>query len=804
MAEPPPSLRDHHRFLMPTLLGRGGMGEVYKVHDSEVGIPVALKTLQDTRPALVYRLKHEFRALAGLVHPNLVQLFELLIEDDLRCFTMEYVEGTDFVSYVRDEIATSKLDRFLDAAIQLLGGLRVVHTAGRLHRDVKPSNLRVTRDGRVVLLDFDLAVAVGQMGHSVLASAAGGTFAYMPPEALWGKPVGTAADLYSAGVVLYEALCGRLPFARPWIGGRPVPPSPLVELEPWVPPWLDALVLGMLDATPERRPSLEDALQRLCEARPTPRQAPRFAHGRDEFLGRDTEMAQLQTAYAQAPPETAVVLCVSGASGIGKTELLRHFAAQLELDPGVLVVRGRCYPQESVPFKALDAVIDGIARFLTQLDDTRATALLPADVAALARVFPVLGRVSASAGPPPPSDADATEVRQRAFEALRQLLSRLAQQRRLVLWIDDLQWGDTDSAALLAYLLRPPDVPPLVLLLSYRSEDAAGISTLAALRDLGRDGRGIDVQYIDIGPLTDPAATQLITRLSPPGLCDDQLTRKIVTEARGAPFAIAEIARYLHSRRGGSELTVSGVDFGGIVGSRLDELPERAQRLIELVAVAGLPLERSILLRASGDGEPGRAVVALLESECLVRTVAAGPSLGVEAYHDRIREGVLGHLPAGRRSTCHRDLAIALEDSGRAPAEQLAEHFHGGGEPRKAADYVLRAADHASDTLAFVHAAELYRKAREWDPRDAAWQCTIRTREGEALSNAAHFEDASQTFLGAVAGAGASEAIELGDARSNNCSPPAVSTTARPCSPRCWMASGCAFRRLRCARHGVP
>ena len=183
--ELPPSLRDHHRFRVLALLGRGGMGEVYKVHDNEVGISLALKTLQDTRPAQVYRLKHEFRALAGLVHPNLVQLFELLIEDDLRCFTMEYVEGTDFVSYVRDETTADKLDRFLDAAIQLLGGLRVVHAAGRLHRDVKPSNLRVTRDGRVVLLDFDLAVAVGQTGESVLPSAAGGTFAYMPPEALW-------------------------------------------------------------------------------------------------------------------------------------------------------------------------------------------------------------------------------------------------------------------------------------------------------------------------------------------------------------------------------------------------------------------------------------------------------------------------------------------------------------------------------------------------------------------------------------------------------------------------------------------
>jgi len=158
------------------------------VHDRELDSVVALKTLEKLAPEQVYRLKQEFRALAGIVHPNLVQLHELVVTAETCFFTMEYVAGADFVEHVRRDASTTShdesiLQRFVNAAPQLVEALAAVHAAGRLHRDVKPANVRVTPQGRVVLLDFDLAarLADGQ-ARDTLSGSFAGTYAYMAPE----------------------------------------------------------------------------------------------------------------------------------------------------------------------------------------------------------------------------------------------------------------------------------------------------------------------------------------------------------------------------------------------------------------------------------------------------------------------------------------------------------------------------------------------------------------------------------------------------------------------------------------------
>ncbi len=203
------------------------MGAVYEALDREQNARVALKTLLKLTPEAIARFKREFRALQDVRHPNLVSLGELFDLNGNWFFTMELIEGTDFFSWVRpgceepppDRLASgvfpprASLDeeRLRTALVQLARGLGALHAAGKVHRDIKPSNIRVTPAGRVALLDFGL-IAEAQPGDRSSFESVVGTAVYMAPEQAHGSQARPAADWYAVGVVLFEALTGRLPF----------------------------------------------------------------------------------------------------------------------------------------------------------------------------------------------------------------------------------------------------------------------------------------------------------------------------------------------------------------------------------------------------------------------------------------------------------------------------------------------------------------------------------------------------------------------------------------------------------------
>ena len=165
------------------------MGVVYEVHDRVRREVVALKTLLRARPADIYRLKREFRSLADVAHPNLVSLYELVVDGADCFFTMELVHGVNLVEYVRGPSATAsrRAEQVRHVFRQLVEGIDALHRKGKLHRDIKPSNIMVTPGGRVVILDFGLAVDIVPDDDAVGESMAG-TPAYLAPERRLGMP----------------------------------------------------------------------------------------------------------------------------------------------------------------------------------------------------------------------------------------------------------------------------------------------------------------------------------------------------------------------------------------------------------------------------------------------------------------------------------------------------------------------------------------------------------------------------------------------------------------------------------------
>ncbi|HTM22740.1 MAG TPA: AAA family ATPase, partial [Kofleriaceae bacterium] len=495
--------RGSDRFAVLRCLGAGGMGAVYEAFDRERSERVALKTLRRLDPGLLYRLKTEFRALQDLHHPNLVHLGELIEAAGQWFFTMELIEGVDFVSYVRappvergDSYPTmadvpkarrvvedaNTVDvggpaialalatptamptptpppslslpggRFDEARLRasmrgMAEGLVAIHRAGLVHRDVKPSNVLVSRDGRVVLLDFGLVYEPD--GDASRDDHLVGTPAYMAPEQAGGGNASAASDWYSVGVTLYQSLTGVLPFRGGAIevltakqAGRPPPPAALL---PTVPADLDALCTALLTPTPADRPSGEAVLRALGGA------APELRSGeRTPFVGRRHQLAQLEDAMREVRAGRTVAVYVQGNSGMGKSALVEQFLDKVRAtDPRSVILQGRCYERESVPYKAVDDLIDELCHWLRRQQHTEALALLPQHVSALARVFPVLEQVEAVATVSLGSNErpELQDLRSRAFGALKELLARIGERRPLVLFIDDLQWGDADSAA---------------------------------------------------------------------------------------------------------------------------------------------------------------------------------------------------------------------------------------------------------------------------------------------------------------------------------------------------------------------
>ncbi len=457
---------------------------------------------------------------------------------------------------------------------------------------------------------------------------------------------------------------------------------------------------------------------------------------------------------------------VHGRSGAGKSTLLSRFLEGLLERGEAVVLGGRCYEQESVAYKAIDTLIDSLTRYLRRLHRHEAEGLMPRDVTALARVFPVLRRVNAVAEAPNRSADvhDPQELRRRAFGALREMLARIGDRKPLVLAIDDLQWGDVDSAALLCELLQPPDPPLLLLVCAYRSEYATQSPCLRMLLDpqvsgLPAEGR----REVAVNALEHDEAYELTLKLLGH---DDPLAqfqaRMIARESRGSPFFVYELVEHLQS---GGELedrsSIRGsISLDDVLWARIERLPEGAAALVEVLAVAGQPLRQADTIRAAGLGPEGFSALASLRASHLIRGTGSGALDDVETYHDRIRETVVNHLEADRLRDLHERLAVTLEESGRGDAQALAVHFDAAGRPEKAGEYYVRAAREASQALAFDHAARLFRRALELS-RSADEEHALRRELARALADAGRSLEAAQEYARACEAAGPNEIQEL-------------------------------------------
>jgi predicted Ser/Thr protein kinase len=253
----PPGALLLERYRIIALLGRGGMGEVYRATDLKLGQPVALKFLPDSvakDERALARFRNEVRIARQVSHPNVCRVYDIGEIEGIQFLSMEYVDGEDLGSLLR-RIGRLPADKALEIARKLCAGLAAAHDKGVLHRDLKPSNIMLDGRGNVLITDFGLAALSGQVQQHEIRH---GTPAYMAPEQLAGKEVTLSSDIYALGLVLYEVFTGKHAFAADTraeskLAGGSTPAS-LTTVVKDIDPAVERVILRCLAPDPRNRP----------------------------------------------------------------------------------------------------------------------------------------------------------------------------------------------------------------------------------------------------------------------------------------------------------------------------------------------------------------------------------------------------------------------------------------------------------------------------------------------------------------------------------------------------------------------
>ena len=684
-------------------LGRGGMGVVYLGRDLWREMSVAIKHCGRADAHAMLWFKREFRVVASLRHPNLVELFELVAHDRSYYFTMEHVDGVDprrwtqLAAAEAPEHETSTLaplrpppsprtgpvlrhaidfSRVRGVLAQLAEGLAFLHARGVIHRDVKPSNVLVA-NGTVKLLDFGLALDRQRIqGERAREDRLVGTPAYMAPEYLGQQVVSPAMDIYSLGIVAYELVTGRSAthgIATDW---------------PDVPADLEQLIVRMIDSAPANRPTALEVATLLVGSMSQPPPIRRV----ERFVGRPAEIERITRIVADPTPCARVVV-VRGPSGVGKTALVDEAIGRARL-AGVLPElgwRGRCHERELVPYRAFDFIIDDLAAELIRAPELAATI---EHAGALGRGFPSLAPALGAAVQAEPAD-DLRVERERALVAMTQLFDLAIDEQSAVVTIDDLQWADEDSIELLAFIVARAS-RPLTILATWTDDEGAPERIAAITEHLGDS-----VDVISLAPLGNLEVAEIVAAAAPAAPIED--VRAAIAIADGSPYLAELIAR---------ELADTGaVARAGAEARLLARLSSAEREIAELAAITigGTTFEQ---LRALTE-LPSVQLTSALRSLQDARVLKLSPSASGEPlytwYHQRLRDAAHDAIAAGTRRALHLRVAEHEEHRDGSP-EQLAHHFELAGDPR-AARWALVAGDAARTQLAWSVAADWYARA---------------------------------------------------------------------------------------------
>ena len=666
--------------------------------------------------------------------------------------------------------------RFLEIAISVTRALGELHRAGVVHRDVKPLNILV--DGVTVKLS-GLGIA-SQLPCTAASDGAlvEGTLAYMSPEQTgrMSRPIDQRSDLYSLGVTFFQLLSGQLPFdardAREWIHCHIARPPPQLGAVVPVPDVVDAIVMKLLAKAPDERyqstrglvRDLEECLERLG---PDGAIAPFViaAHDTPErfqipqrLYGREREMLALEAAFARvAAGGGPHLVLVRGGAGSGKSRLVHEVEKEIVAAGGSFLDGKFDQGIPNVPYATfVDAFREMVLESLTQADDRLAAlrasllAVLGPNARLVSDVIPELELVLGAL--PPVVELAPSESQNRFNLALRQFIGVFAEDRPLTIFLDDLQWADVASLALLEDLLLRPELRHVLVIGAYRDGEVDDAHPVAAMQQHLATAR-VEAPLITLGALPAPELGRLIADTL---RCSHETARPLAEVVHrntdGNPFFAVQFLTTLHDEHlieldhdaAVFRWDVSRIRAKSFTDNVVDLMVEKLKRrdaatreALERLACIGSRAELAVLARVAGQSEA--------ETEAALRPAVTAGLVNVagdtyQFVHDRVQEAAYSLVTANARDAMHLRIGRVLgELPGDAGARifDIVNHQNRGialiadeGERADLATLNLRAGLRAKAAVAYASARSYLEQAAALLPADA-W--TVRHADALAL-----------------------------------------------------------------------
>ncbi len=689
------------RYLLINELGRGGLGTAYRALDRLTGRVVTLKKLRFTssddasRSQARRTLAQEFMLLASLRHPNIIGVLDYGFDEEREPFLVMVLE--EDARTIIEAGTAEPLAVQVDLLLQTLRALVYLHRLGIIHRDLKPDNILVVR-GQVKVLDFGLSLRRDPARTQEFDFA--GTPLYMAPELLAGGAPSERSDLYAFGLVAYELFAGVRPAdIRGLLIRRGTEPTKLPRPGDAVAPRLRPVLERLLH--PQAALRYRDAAEVIRElgaalGRSLPAET---VATRESFLrraplvGREQELDTLSAALREAAAGRGSTWLVAGESGVGKSRLLDELRAR-GLVEGFIALRGQVVEQGGSPYHPWRDVVSNLVL---------RTEVAKPDAEVLKAIVPDIGRlVGREVGDAP--EVDTESARTRLLFSVERLLR--AQSRPVLIVLEDLQWAGSESLKLVAWLTQPAEPMAVLLVASFRNDEAPAV----------RDSIPGAV-VLPLGRLEPDACSTLAEAMIGPAARQPGVLRFIEQETEGIPFFIVEVVRALAESSGsldriGDARLPAHVRSGGIqriVRGRLERLPSDATAVLQTAAVIG----REIDVASMKIAHPGLD----LESWATLCARAAVLDLRDGRWrfaHDKLRQQLIEEVSTERRRKLHHDAAQAIEQAYPGRGEHLAalaHHWREAGDHAREASYARDAGLLALSSGAFQEAANFLLRA---------------------------------------------------------------------------------------------